>query len=151
MYMSITFADGSNPWYFYSDDLDEIHAKYISWRRSKAWKNIQTLTISKGTAPWGSVDFQYLDKMFIVTEPGRDYKGLRMRGVKFNNFTKAWNSYERELKYWFSPVHYYLLPLDSFGQPNGDVTEVIRTRYDKLGNHEYLFDRYYDALMRAQA
>ncbi len=49
---------------------------------------------------------------------------------------------------------YYLLPLDSYNQPNGNVNEVMLTKveYEKMKEYGYyVYDNYANALWRAQA
>lgn len=47
---------------------------------------------------------------------------------------------------------YYWLPLDNYGQPNGNVVE-LEMNYYKLNvmkdRGEYVFDSYYQAMLRA--
>ena len=48
---------------------------------------------------------------------------------------------------------YYILPRDSYGQPNGDVLEVslTDTEYsERKAQGEYIMDNYLSALYRAQ-
>ena len=43
----------------------------------------------------------------------------------------------------------YILSIDNFGQPSGDITEVKMTKEEYLKrkqNHEYIYDKYSTAL-----
>jgi hypothetical protein len=48
---------------------------------------------------------------------------------------------------------YYILPLDSYNQPDGNIREIQLTKseYETLRSKgQYIYESYYQAVMRAQ-